>query len=129
MLKTNSKKARDNVRKFILANTTTYYGDTFESVYKACKYLWDTFKQEYYDGVKRKTINSREYLFNEWVQGLPTGHLFDYYLSIGAYNAITLLGNILEETEEERNKYSDDDACTLLTHLIYREIEREVFNI
>lgn len=60
-------------------------------------------------------------LFERWAQGLPSAFNFDYYLG---GQAVDDLGDILEETEEEKNRYSDQQAKELLTYLIYREIRK-----
>ena len=58
--------------------------------------------------------------FFDWCQGgasiLYTGY---YYFP----NAKNDLGEILKETEAEKKKYSEDEACYLLTSLLYREIK------
>lgn len=57
--------------------------------------------------------------FRSWCYGLPslleTG---DYVLG----NGIKVLGDILEETEEERNSFGESEAEEKLTYLIFREI-------
>ena len=61
--------------------------------------------------------------FRDWLQGLPS--IFDpmyYYKG----SAVQVLGDILEETEEERSKYTESDAEEMLTKLIYREIRKEI---
>lgn len=62
-------------------------------------------------------------LFEFWAQDLPSAFNFDYYL---CGQAIDDLGNILEETEEEKNDYSYQQAEELLTYLIYREVKKSV---
>lgn len=129
MLKTNSKIARNNVKQFILENCTDYDGNNFETLNQCCVYIYNTFVSEYYATDNRRYMHSKEFFFNEWVQGVPTGHLFNYYLGKENYNAIDIVGNILQETEEEKSRYSEEDACTLLTYLIYREVERVIYKI
>ena len=60
-------------------------------------------------------------LFEDYAAGLPLGGLFDYYL----HSAIDTLGDILEESEAEREKYSEEEAEKMLTRLIYREMIKE----
>lgn len=62
-------------------------------------------------------------LFESWAQCLPSAFNFDYYLGGQAIND---LGNILEETEEEKNRYSYQQVEELLTYLIYREIKKSI---
>ena len=129
MLKTNSKKARQNLQKFMLENCTNYEGDSFGNIKEVCWYIYECFCNECYNTDNRRYSMSKQQLFNDWVMGCPTGLLFDYYLYKEDYHPINLLGDILEETETERNRYKEEDSSTILTYLIYREIEREVFSI
>lgn len=48
------------------------------------------------------------------------GNLFCYYYN---RSAVDDLGEILEETDEEKAKYSEQQAEELLSRLIYREME------
>ena len=59
-------------------------------------------------------------LFNYWVQGLPSA--FDASFMLG--RAVDDLGEILEETETEKNRYTQEQAEKLLTVLIFREIKK-----
>lgn len=65
---------------------------------------------------------SKQELFEEWAQGLAMCGIFDYYLYRENDNPREILGNILEETEEEKNRYTEDQAAERLTQLIYREV-------
>lgn len=129
MVKTNSKVARENVKQFILENCTDYNGNNFQTLKQCCIYIYNSFVDEFYATDKRRYINSKEYLFNEWVHGIPSGHLFDYYLYKDNYNAIDILGDILQETPTEKSLYTEENACRLLTHLIYREVEKQIYSI
>ena len=60
---------------------------------------------------------------NSWCQGLPSVIDTCYYYN---RSAVEDLGDILEETEEERNRYTEQDAERLLSCLIYREIRKEL---
>jgi len=61
-----------------------------------------------------------EYTFFEyWAKGLSGCGMFDYWY-FG--NAREIVAEILEETEEEKNKYTEEAAADLLTRLIYREM-------
>lgn len=115
MLRTNSKQAVINLRKYI----TEHVGDV--DVYT------DDFGELCYNILTRaaKEIKSNERWseltyneFERWCQGLPTVLDTTYYLG----KAINDLGDILEETEEERKEYTEYEAVRLLTLLIYREL-------
>ena len=59
-------------------------------------------------------------IFEDWARGLALGNLFCYYYNRSAKDD---LGKILEESEEEKAKYTEQEAEELLTRLIYREME------
>ncbi len=127
MLKTNSKAARQNIINYIRTESEDYLvsncghdPETLSSDPALCWVIYETFNDEILKH-NNQYIAGRvsEYeMFKLWAQGLAMGGLFDYYLCKG----IDTLGDILEETEEERNKYDELDAEDLLTRLIYREI-------
>lgn len=131
MLRINSKKARENIKKFILDNfvnpadlgyeeieTPTNYPETLRAIYKAFtleKYNCETAKKYY---------GYNEFLaFRAWLQGLPS--IFDavhYY----RLTAVEVVGDLLEESEEERGRYTEEQAEKLADTLIYNEIIQEV---
>ena len=57
--------------------------------------------------------------FRDWAQGLPTALNTCYYYNVSAVN---LLADWLEETESEKEKYSESEAEEMITRLIYREL-------
>ena len=57
--------------------------------------------------------------FEEWASGLPSFLDCDYYYHL---TAVKILGDILEETEEERRNYDEQRAEKRLTQLLFREI-------
>lgn len=124
MLKTNTKKAKENIKNYIIKNYErgedyTHHGinvDTtnWEEIRKNIK---DIFYLEY--GRQIKLYKSEYDAFNNWCRGLPSILDTCYYYN---RSAIKDLGDILEETEEERNKYSEEQAEEKLTQLIYREV-------
>lgn len=127
MLKTNSKKARGNLQRYILENTdvSNYYDLKQPGTFKdAAKIIIDTFHAEYYNKPEdfKYWRNNEKAAFKSWTSGLPSILDCCYW-----YNrpAVDDLGNILGQTMEERNKYDENDACQLLTDLIYRELKLE----
>lgn len=59
--------------------------------------------------------------FADWCAGLPSvlDTLYFYNRS-----AVDDLGAILEETEQEKTRYTEQQAEQLLTSLIYRELQK-----
>ena len=127
MLKTNSKVVRQKIRKYIetVSKEVLIYGYNIpecelESFSDVAKKIIDIFHKE-----KRFDYRVRNHgysfdIFREWAQGLPIGDLFLYYYY--GISAVTLIKDILEETEIEASKYTESQAEELLTKLIYREI-------
>lgn len=127
MLKTNSKKARENIRAYIMDNVDTVDSTfkepaTFEEAaaliyaafYLECGFTCDRAGMLAYFG-------SFQDAFVYWCSSLPS-----YFDALYYYNrsAVDDLGAILEETEEEKARYSETDAADLLTRLVYREITK-----
>lgn len=126
MLRSNSKKARENIRAYILNNfDPESYGrdkSEFETFEAAAAFILETFRSEkrYELPHYRNELNC----FKSWCQGLPSVIDTCYYYNRSAAEDVSA---ILEETEEELAKYAvhDDnerDAECLLTWLIYREL-------
>lgn len=122
MLKTNSRKARENVRVYILDNfTPENYTDTPPQDFPGvAAFILDKFRKEEpaEGGYSRMTETER---FTNWAQGLPSILNTCYYYN---RSAVDDLGEILEETESEKARYSEPQAESLLTCLIYRELLR-----
>lgn len=126
MLKTNSKKARENTRHYIMDNfTPENYDiekpDTFE---ETAKIILDTCNAEKSGDWYCHNMTRFE-RFKDWCQGLPS--IFQT-LDIFTPEAVDILGDILEETPDERNAYEDklDEVQDRLIYLIFRELERGV---
>ena len=124
MLKTNSKKARENVRAYIIANydgspyeyeETTEFNDIARNIYEVYKRERESLRES-------KNQNEQE-LFSMWMEYAPSIIDSGYYWS---RPAVDDLGDILEETDEERNRYSEEKAVQYLTYLIFSEILKAV---
>ena len=124
-LKTNSKKAMDNLKQYIMDNCTPEdYGVSVPSDFSGVATLiLDTFRKEKYSSKEdyRYYHNNERAAFEDWMQGLPSIFNPGYYYQ---GSAVEDLGNILEETDEEKEKYSEEQAKNLLTQLIYRELKK-----
>lgn len=126
MIKSNSKKARENIRAYILNNfdpeSCGHDKSEFETFEAAAAFILETFRSE-----KRYELNCRhseQAVFTSWCQGLPSVIDTCYYYNRSAVDDVAA---ILEETEEERARYAwsdadERDAEKLLTNLIYREL-------
>lgn len=119
MLKTNSKKVREAVRAYVLQNTNGWDEDpkTFEEAAAIIKKAWDEYK---YPDLRFQFKHSLVDAFKDWAHGLPND-VFDYIVE---GDTVKLVGDMLEQTEAERSKYSDSQACELLTYLIFREVDK-----
>lgn len=137
MLRTNSKKARINTDDYIMTiaegieENSKYYlcfdYDT-KNIDDVCKCIWyQYFIPEYVQYNKQFEAGriSLFELFEDWARGLPCEGLFDYY---NYYNPdpVEIVGDILEETPEERAKFSQDQAADRLTMMIYNRIIKRV---
>lgn len=129
MLKTNSKQAKDNIKNYILENFNPYDYEQYAELegttdfVKACTVIYSVFKSEKWCNTENFQYyhNSESKAFSDWCAGLPSILDTCYFYN---RSAIEDLGNILEETEAEKEKYSDSEACEILTGLIYREIKK-----
>ena len=137
MLRTNEKKVNEKVKNYIiehfrdfqLENQTYEYDHihTIESVNadnytEVCNAINCIFFCEMLENDKRWNAGrlSRVDAFVNWCQGLPAALDCDYYL----HSAVDLLGEWLEETEEEKKKFSEQQAETRITQILYRELNR-----
>lgn len=119
MLKTNSKKARANVRNYIINHFDPdgydiATPDTFKEIANT---ILDIFEDEKIKHDKRRMTHYD--FFVEWCADLPSILDTCYYYNRSAVND---LGDILEESETERNAYTEAQARARLTHCIYREL-------
>lgn len=83
-------------------------------------YAYECFKDEMKIEIENNYHNPCFVIFEDWARGLALGGLFCYYYNRSAKDD---LGEILEETEEEKSKYTEMEAEEMLTRLIYREME------
>jgi hypothetical protein len=127
MLKTNSKKAKENIQKYIVNHFDgTGYTDTPpEEWQQIAPFIIDTFRSEKYSCKEayRYYGNCELAAFIDWCAGLPSVLDTCYFYNRSAVND---LGDILEETQTEKNKHSEPDAEQCLTRLIYRVLIMEV---
>lgn len=93
-------------------NYTENPPETFPEI---ARFILDTFESE----KRYEHYASKAEMFEDWAAGLPSVLDTCYY-----YNreAVEDLGNILDETEEEKARFTEDQAEKLLTSLIYRQL-------
>lgn len=123
MLKTNSKKARENIRAYILNG---FCGENYkipqpETFTEAAAHIMRIFREERPQKYYPRMTEAEN--FADWCAGLPSILDTCYYYN---RSAVDDLGNILEETEAEKAKYTEEKAESLLTALIYRELLKGV---
>ena len=125
MLRTNSKKVREAVKNFIIENYTpeNYGWEETQDFNEVSEMLKKAFYDEKVRFDKRFEVGRISHfdLFEEWCGGLPSIFCTD---DIYLRSAVDLVGDMLEQTEEERNKYSEKEATLLMVKLIYRELYR-----
>lgn len=122
MLKTNSKQARQNVQAYIMehfdgCNHEITAPETFP---ETARIIMDVFNSEKpaEGGYSRMSEQER---FTEWAAGLPSILDTCYYYN---RSAVDDLGQILEETEQEKARFTEQQAEQRLTYLIYSELVR-----
>lgn len=122
MLKTNAKKARENVRAYIMENFdgTNYDIEQPETFAECARIILDIFRDE--RPAKYYPRMSEMQNFADWCAGLPSILDTCYYYN---RSAVDDLGNILEETAAEKARYTEEQAEERLTALIYRELVKE----
>lgn len=135
MLKTNSKKAKENIMNYI-KQAADYISTEYSEEYthnldlsidkNLCLVIWDIFKAEKKYSMEYIKAHRLTYydLFEEWASGLAL-NLFDYYYNV---SAIDLLGEILEESDQEKAHFTESEAEKKLTYLIYRTITSNIEN-
>lgn len=125
MLKTNNKKARENVRNYIIAGFTPegYTDNPPQEFPEIARFILATFRKEKYSTVEdfRYYRNNELAAFADWCAGLAGVLDTCYY-----YNRLAVddLGAILEETDEEKARYTEEQAEKTLTTLIYKELKK-----
>ena len=122
MLRTNTKKANENIRAYIMDNFTpeNYTDNPPKDFPEVAAFILAVFRTE------RKHILNCDYYrpiefaaFTDWCKGLPSVLDTCYYYN---RSAVDDLGRILEETAEEKARFSEPEAERRLTWLIYREL-------
>ena len=129
MLRSNSKKAAENISNYIMADIdylqerAEYRGFTLDAEDKnaVLAFVYTIFLEEKRGEFNRYRNVNIYNIFRDWASGLALGNLFCYYYN---RSAVDDLAGILEETPEEKERYTESDAEEMLTRLIFREVTR-----
>lgn len=123
MLRTNSKQAKENIKKYIAKNFDgTNYGieqpEDFKELASIILKTFETEKYRTYENAHQRGMTKAD-LFEEWASGLPSILDTCYFYN---RSAVDDLGEILEQNEQERAKYTESQAEHTLTLLIFRTL-------
>lgn len=120
MLRT--KKANENIRAYIMDNFTpeNYTVNPPKDFPRVAAFILDVFRKEKMSDFRYHDCNEFA-AFTDWCQGLPSVLNTCYYYN---RSAVDDLGAILEETAEEKARFSEQEAERRLTWLIYRELSK-----
>ena len=132
MLKSNSKYTKEKIKEYIKDSFNLgEYEDIPETTTHAerCKFILKHFISEKLsnDPSRRAYLlrgwykNSYFEAFKDWLQGLPSILDAGYYYNI---EAKPIIKEWLQETDQEAEKYTEQEAEELITRLLYREIFR-----
>lgn len=135
MLKTNSKKVKKTIKTYIIdqfkiwSDDNIKYDDDLKNVdlnnYElACNKIIEKFYKEGVKGIKYPRSSTLQDRFYDWCSGMIYIINTDYFLN----TAVDLLGEWLEETEEEKTRYTESQAQKMITNLLYREIMNHATN-
>lgn len=131
MLRTTNKKVKATIKNYINESVANWADDNFNyltidefeelKTYEGqCNLIIDKFLNEMVKSNKNAKYYSYYDLFVKWCEGQPSALETGYYL----HSAKSLLAEWLEETEEEANKYTEQQAESLITRLLWREITK-----
>ena len=122
MLRTNTKKANENIRAYIMDNFTpeNYTDNPPKDFPEVSAFILDTFRKEKMSDFRFHNCNEFA-AFTDWCSGLPSVLDTCYYYN---RSAVDDLGAILEETAEEKARFTEAEAERHLTWLIYRELSK-----
>lgn len=143
MLKTNSKQVKEKIKNYIIGGYKDFYEDNKNYIEKEAETFEEIAKEIMKECFRAKALNIHcktsndiynfiycyygtiQNMFTDWCQGLPSILNCDYYCYYNP-SPVDLLGEWLEETEEEKNKYSNDEASELITKLMFRDLTKAI---
>ena len=122
MLRT--KKAIGNIRAYIMDNFTpeNYTDNPPKDFPGVAAFILAVFRAEQKHILNCDYYRAIEFAaFTDWCKGLPSVLDTCYYYN---RSAVDDLGRILEETAEEKARFTEPEAERRLTWLIYRELSK-----
>ena len=131
MRKLNCKEVNEALKKEIMDSYEsaeecyTYDGAKMKTEYNdICKDILKMFEREILNNDSRYKagIISKQDLFVEWMSGLPDAFPVSCDIFLGF--ATEWLGNILDETEAEKQKYSYSKVERTSCLILYRELSK-----
>lgn len=125
MLSTNSKKFYNNLDNYVI-NYMKNVAEDYEkpqpkTAGDAYVLLWATYRTEHTTPRGFGTLEN----FEDWGRGLPAGGLFDFLLC----NAVNTLGEMLEETQQERERFTEQQAERVLFVKIHAQMVKHLNRI
>lgn len=125
MLNSNSKKARENIRAYILENLdfSCYIGyegypdNEPETWQDRVLLLRDIFRSEFVYDYNLIRYHGEFGCFKEWLCGVPSAFNVDF----SYYDARRVVRGWFEQTEKESEKYSDSQVWEKYLHCLARE--------
>ena len=139
MLRTNNKEVTKKVDQWLIDSYNDCMKDYGlkllpEEPAAAVKAAAETFSNIFYEEKIKHNSCSNDWqfvrlyyngsiyeAFKDWTQGLPSSLNCDYWI-YGEYNAKDILKDWLQETEEEENRYTLEEASELVTRLLFKRI-------
>ena len=117
-----TKKANENIRAYTMDNFTpeNYTDNPPKDFPEVAAFILDIFRREKMSDFRYRDCNEFA-AFTDWCQGLPSVLNTCYYYN---RSAVDDLGAILEETAEEKARFTEPEAERRLTWLIYRELSK-----
>ena len=131
MRRTNSKETMEAIKNAIIESYEaaeeyyTYDGSEAKTEYNdICKDIMNAFFNEKckYDNRYNAGRISKYSLFCDWMAGLPTAFPVSDDIFLGS--AVDWIADILDETEEEKGRYTEEKAESTACYLLYRELTK-----
>lgn len=139
MLTSARKEVKEAIKNYIMEHFADYHAEQLEYVNKynasdkfasiitstnpgnykeVCKAILSIYNEEVYKNsmcFKNKPFEGFVY----WCSGLCSALDSSYYYNV---SAVELLASWLQETDEEKNRYTEEQAENRITQLLYREL-------